>query len=207
MDDTLRDRIEDTLWVAHSLFERGKTSGSTANISFRYGDRIYISRTGSCFGKLSDRDFAVLVEKEGKATTISENRPSKELPIHWMIYKNDSAVNAVIHTHSFYSVLWSCLKHKDPDNIVPSYTPYLRMKAGKVKLIGYGEPGSKELFQAFFDKLEKSGTYLLQNHGLVVTGESMMEAFYKCEELEESIKIAWYLRNEPQDTVSPLPSK
>ncbi|WP_194611739.1 class II aldolase/adducin family protein [Clostridium vitabionis] len=207
MDEALKSRMEDALWVAHSLFDRGKTTGSTANISFRYNGCIFISRTGSCFGRLTEQDFAVLKEKEGKAVTVSENRPSKEFPLHWMIYRNDPEVNAVIHTHSFYSVLWSCLKHENPDDVVPAYTPYLRMKAGKVKLVGYGEPGSPELFQAFSTRLETGGTYLLQNHGSVVTGKTMMEAFAKCEELEESIKVAWYLRNEPQDAVHRLPLK
>ena len=201
MGETLQSLMEDTIWVAHSLFERGRTAGSTANISFRYNGRMYISRTGSCLGRLTDRDFAVLEEKDGHLVTVSDNRPSKEYPLHWMIYKNDPSVNAVIHTHSFYSVLWSCLKHVDPDDLIPPYTPYLRMKTGKVRLVRYEKPGSQELFQAFSERIEKGGTYLLQNHGPVVSGKNMMEAFYKCEELEESAKIAWYLRNEPNEAV------
>ena len=35
-----RRLAEQALWIAHSLFDRGKTSGTTANLSFRYGDLI-----------------------------------------------------------------------------------------------------------------------------------------------------------------------
>lgn len=28
MDEILKKKLEDAVWVAHSLFERGKTSGS-----------------------------------------------------------------------------------------------------------------------------------------------------------------------------------
>lgn len=52
MGETLQSLMEDTIWVAHSLFERGRTAGSTANISFRYNGQMYISRTGSCLGRL-----------------------------------------------------------------------------------------------------------------------------------------------------------
>ena len=34
MDEILKKKLEDAVWVAHSLFERGKTSGSSANMSF-----------------------------------------------------------------------------------------------------------------------------------------------------------------------------
>ena len=47
-----RRLAEQALWIAHSLFDRGKTSGTTANLSFRYGDLIYITCSGSCFGTL-----------------------------------------------------------------------------------------------------------------------------------------------------------
>lgn len=201
METSLQNIMNETIWVAHSLFDRGKTSGSTANISFRYKDMIYISRTGSCFGRLSGDDFAILQDRDGKPEIISENKPSKEFPLHWMIYQNDPAVNAVIHTHSFYSVLWSCLRHDEQTDLIPSYTPYLRMKVRKIKLVGYAEPGSEKLFHIFSDSVEKDCAYLMQNHGLIVGGKNMMDAFYKCEEIEESIKVAWYLRNEKENTI------
>ena len=40
MDMILNDNLCSAVWVAHSLFERGKTSGASANMSFRYGDTI-----------------------------------------------------------------------------------------------------------------------------------------------------------------------
>jgi len=55
----LEEKIKAVLWVSHSLFERGKATGSSANISFRHEQRIYISRSGSCFGTMEKEDFAV----------------------------------------------------------------------------------------------------------------------------------------------------
>ena len=31
---TLEEKKQQAVWIAHSLFERGKTSGTTANLSF-----------------------------------------------------------------------------------------------------------------------------------------------------------------------------
>lgn len=34
MDRELVQKLEDAVWIGRSLFERGKTSGSSANMSF-----------------------------------------------------------------------------------------------------------------------------------------------------------------------------
>ena len=69
------------------------------------------------------------------------------------------------------------------------------MKLGTVGLVPYEKPGSSELLAAFEERVNLSDGWLLANHGPVVPGKSMMEAFYAFEELEESAHIAWELRN------------
>lgn len=68
------------------------------------------------------------------------------------------------------------------------------MKLGTVGLVPYEKPGSKELFQVFSQHLNNSDGYLLKNHGSIVGGEDLMNAFFNLEELEESAHIAWELR-------------
>lgn len=196
MDD-LKQLIETTIWVASSLFTRGKTSGSTANISFRHGDEVYISASGTCFATLTADDFSV-VSIDG--SHISGPKPSKELPLHMAVYQARPKVGAVIHTHSFYSTLWSCLKHKDERDVMPTHTPYLKMKVGRIGLVPYAPPGSEELFAKFRKVIDDSDAWLLANHGPVVGGATMMDAFFGIEELEESARIAWHLRGEPDAT-------
>lgn len=201
-NSVLNKKLQETIWVAHSLFERGKTSGSSANISFREGNRIYISRSGSCFGTLTEEDFVGFdipaagtspeMNPENNPTPI---KPSKEWPLHLAMYEKSEKIQAVIHTHSLYSILWSTVPGLNPVNCVPDHTPYLRMKVGSVGLVPYEQPGTEELFAAFRESLPKSDGFLLKQHGPVIGGKSMMDAFYCLEELEESCHIAWELRN------------
>lgn len=181
-------KFDDAIWVAKSLFERGKTAGSSANLSFLHEDRIYITGSGTCFGKLSRDSFSVL-DISGKR--LNDVEPSKECPLHLSMYAKKSEATAVIHTHSYYAVLWSCLSHDNPDDIIPAYTPYLHMRLGTVGLVPYAPPGTQELFDAFRARLNHNNGYLLANHGPVVAGKDLFSAFYALEELEESAHIAW----------------
>nr|WP_312691958.1 class II aldolase/adducin family protein [Caproiciproducens sp.] len=180
------------VWVAHSLFNRNKVSGSSANLSFRCDGKIYITASGTCFGILKDSDFAVM-DLEGNPLT--DLRPSKEFPIHLSLYRKSADIGAVIHTHSTYSVLWSFYPAENECDCVPEYTPYLKMKVGSVGLIPYEKPGTKELFQVFEDRLQLSDAFLLKQHGPIVCGKNIMDAFFGLEELEESCRIAWEQRS------------
>ena len=190
-EDSFTLKMKEAIETAKSLFERGKTAGSSANISFKHRNRVYISRSGSSFGTLVPEDFA---EVSLTGEVLSKVKPSKELPLHLALYRNDSQTEAVIHTHSFYSTLWSCLEHMDTSDSIPSYTPYLKMKLGAIPLVPYAKPGSKELFELFEHTLGNQKGYLLRNHGAIVAGYNMFQAFECLEELEESAKIAWHLR-------------
>jgi len=189
-DPELETKLEQAVWTAHSLFQRGKTSGSSANMSFRHYDSIYISASGSCFGTMTKNDF-ITISEDG--TSFSNRKPSKEWPLHLALYKNSPKTGAVIHTHSTYSVLWSFVPSLNEQDSIPAHTPYLKMKLGTVGLIPYEQPGSEDLFSAFRERVSKSDGYLLKNHGPVVPGKTIMDAFYNLEELEESARIAWEL--------------
>lgn len=192
---TLEQKLQDAIWVGKVLFDRNKATGSSANLSFLHEDKVYITGSGTCFGNLEKEDFAVM-DREGKH--LNGIKASKELPLHLSLYNKDSSIQAVLHTHSYYSTVWSCLEHENEKDVIPNYTPYLRMKLGTVGMIPYAKPGSPELFQLFDERINDSDGYLLKNHGPVVGDKDIIAAFYVLEELEESARIALELRNEPK---------
>lgn len=186
----MQEKLEQAVWIAHSLFNRNKASGSSANMSFLHDGKIYITASGTCFGTLKTDEFSVM-SIDGEH--ISGPKASKEFPLHQMMYQKDEKIQAVVHTHSTFATLWSCLTHENVLDCVPDITPYLKMKVGTVGLVPYAKPGSKELFAFFADCLPKSDGFLLGRHGPIVGGKNLMDAFYGLEELEESCNIAWNL--------------
>lgn len=212
-DVVLYEKLELACRIAKSCFDRGMGSGMTGNLSFMHDGIIYITASGTCFGFLTPDDFAAVPyetdDAAGTAADVSKmtistgaaslKKPSKELPLHKIVYdrlrRDGHLEGAVIHTHSTYSVLWSCIPGLDPEDCVPDHTPYLRMKMGACGLVPYEKPGSEQLFDAFRQSCSDHYGWLLAHHGLVTGGKNLLEAFGRSEELEESCKIAWMLRN------------
>lgn len=190
---SLKEKTENAIWVAKELFERGRATGSSANLSFLHDGSIYITGSGTCFGRLTPESFSK-VSLDG--THLEGIKPSKELPLHRMYYEKSSDIQAVVHVHSFYATLYTFLEHPDVTDIVPDYTPYLKMKVGRIGLVPYAKPGSEELFTYFKKAAPLSDAFLLAQHGPVVGGKTVMDAFYGLEELEESCRIAWTLDRE-----------
>ncbi len=187
----LKEKLDKAIWVARSLFERSRTTGSSANLSFLHGKTMYITISGSCFGTLDAEQFAAM-DLDGNL--LGSKRPSKEWPLHLAVYQQKPRTGAVIHTHGAGAVLWSFVPPEDEEDCIPACTPYLRMKLGKVCMVPYQQPGSQALFDAFKVRVMSGDGYLLKRHGAVVPGKDIMDAFYSIEELEETARIAWELR-------------
>ena len=184
--------LQDARWVARSLFSRVKTSGSSANMSFLADGLMYITASGSCFGRLTEDDFAAI--DLSTESSVSSRKPSKEYPLHLSYYRTHPGVRAVVHTHGFYAILWSMLPHENPADIIPDHTPYLKMKLGTVGLVPQFAPGTPELFAAFERCAPHSDGFILKNHGAIVGSKSVLDAFYALEELEDAAHIAWTVR-------------
>ena len=66
------------------------------------------------------------------------------------------------------------------------------MKPGTVGPIPYAAPRSAKLFEAFGSRIERSNGWLLANHGPVVPGRTMLDAFYAPRSQSKPFKIkAW----------------
>lgn len=187
----MNNSVDNAIWVAKQLFSRNKVSGSTANLSLIIDNKMYITGTGSCFGLL-DKDKFSIYENGINITNI---KPSKEIELHRIMYSSNKTIKAVIHTHSTYSTYYSCISDESDEYFKnPSPTPYLDILVGKVGIIGYEKPGSDELFDLLRKESEKKYmAYLMKNHGIIVGGKNIMDAFFKLEEIEESCRIGYMI--------------
>ncbi|MGH0053095.1 MAG: 3-oxo-tetronate 4-phosphate decarboxylase [Sphaerochaetaceae bacterium] len=175
------------------LKKSGYVKGSAGNLSLLLENgQIIASPTNSDLGALTEETLSLLTSE---GILLEGQKPSKEVPFHLAIYQNCTA-KAVIHLHSTYLTALSCLSDLNPENVLKPFTPYAVMKAGTVPLIPYIKPGSLKIAEYTRCLCKKHKAMLLANHGIIVTGSSIKEALSIFEELEETAKLFWILRNE-----------
>ena len=195
-EDEIRNEI---VALGRSLFERGLTSGSTGNLSVRLDHGGYLmTQTDSSLGFL---DPGRLSRLDADGTWVDGDKPTKEAYLHLAMYRANPRTKAVAHLHSTYSVCLSCLRGVDAEDMIPPFTPYVRMKVGRVAKVPFYPPGDEALGPVIREKAQTHSGIIIANHGPVVAAESIRAAVFGVEEVEEGAKLAYLLRNEDADLI------
>lgn len=177
---------EEIAMHGESLHRRGLVPGSSGNISVRLEDGLLVTPTNSCLGRLDPSDISKL---DWDGNHISGKPPSKEAFLHLLMYRQRTEDAAVVHLHSTHATAISCMRHANPENVLPAITAYYIMRIGKLPLVPYFRPGDPALAEAVKGYADKHRAVLLSNHGPVVAGKELESAVYAMEELEETAKL------------------
>ncbi len=157
------------------------TSGGNLSILDENGD-LWITPAGVDKGTLRREDI-VCIRANGQVEGL--HRPSSEHPFHQAIYRCRPDLRAVVHAHPTALVTFSICRH------VPDTTlfPQAKHVCGTVGYAPYALPGSQQL-GANIAKVFAQGfqCVLLENHGVVVGGTDLSQAFKRFETLEFTAK-------------------
>ena len=188
--------------LGKSLFDRGYTHGASGNISVKLDDGAFlVTPTNVSLGAL---DPAALTLIDAAGRYISGSSPTKEVPLHLAMYSSRVAERAVVHLHSTHSVAISTLPNIDPADVLPPLTAYYLMRVGRTALLPYFRPGDPSVSGAIASLEGLYSSILLANHGPIVAAQSIDEAGWAIEELEQTAKLYLILRGQspslvPQD--------
>jgi len=108
--------------------------------------------------------------------------PSSETKMHLEVYKRRPDINAIAHCHPRNALLYA-ICHKDlPWKTHPEVVAFL----GEIPTIPYGRPSTVELAVKTAEYLP-AGYYagLMENHGTITLGDTIMTAFRRTEVLDE----------------------
>ncbi len=177
---------EQLVQLGAALYDRGLTPGRTGNLSVRTADKIMITPTNACLGRLNADRLAV-VSIDGDH--LEGDPPSKELVLHQALYRNHPDCAAVAHLHSTYAVAVSCLPDLDVDNALPPLTPYFVMRVGQLRVVDYRAPGSAELAELVTNGARDARSLLMRNHGSIVAARTIEEVVDAVEELEQTAHL------------------
>jgi L-fuculose-phosphate aldolase len=175
-----RDQIMQTM---DRIYRYRMTTTSGGNLSIRdESGNIWISPARVDKGNLTRNDI-VCVKPDGSVE--GPHRPSSEFPFHKAIYEARPDLQAIVHAHPVALVAFS-ICGKTPDTRLFHQDHSV---CGKTGFAPYALPGSEQLGSKIAESFTVGcDSVILENHGVVVGGESLSHAFQRFEAFEFAAK-------------------
>lgn len=170
--------------IGRLMYERGYVVSSDGNLSVRLDDgRIVATPTQVCKGRMSEAALAV-TDMDGRP--LNDRRPSSELKMHLLIYRERDDVRAVCHAHPPHGTAFAVAGLSIDQPILSEVI----LALGCVPLAPYGTPSTDELTEAMRPLIKHHNALLMANHGAVAYGQDLWQAFDRMETLEHTARIA-----------------
>ncbi|MDD3087246.1 MAG: class II aldolase/adducin family protein [Candidatus Omnitrophica bacterium] len=182
--------------VGSRLYQARLAVAKSGNISARLDDEnILITATGTSLGELRHKDIVRVNLNTGKV--YSSIKPSSELPLHSLVYKNFKA-NVVIHAHppltNGYFAVTSDLK---------ALTFETKFYLGTIPVIEQDTPTVVSP-QPVIAALKTNNLVVLKNHGAVALADKFCDAMSLIEALEEAVRTTAIARIFKSDILDDL---
>ncbi len=179
--EELKDQI---IQVCKRTYDRGYVASNDGNISAKIDEeRVLVTPTGFSKGFVT-RDMLVIVDLDGNSLE-EEKKASSEILMHLRVYKERPDVMSVNHSHPPYATGYAVAGRSLDKYVLPEVIIAL----GKIPLVKYGTPGTPELSEPLIPFLPYYDAFLLENHGALAVGNSVLNAYHKMETLEHFAKI------------------
>ncbi len=152
--------------------------------------------TGLVYLTPSGMDYSTIIEDDVVVCDIDGNikdgfrKPTIEKDLHLAVYRKRNEVNAIIHTHPIYSMVFAT-QGRD----IPIITDEAAQVLGDtIRCSKYALPGSRELMENCAEAVgEKANACLLNSHGAVCLGKDMKSAFKTAKILEMTAQILYMI--------------
>ncbi len=170
---------EELVATMDRIYRYHMTTTSGGNLSILDPDgSIWITPSRVDKGSLRPADV-VRVFPDGSREGL--HPPSSEFPFHREIYKKRPDIKAIVHAHPGALVAFSICRTL-PETRVQTHAFQV---CGKIAYAAYACPGSQELGDKIAGAFATGADcVMLENHGVVIGGRDLAEAFQRFETLE-----------------------
>ena len=168
----------------------GLTVETWGNISVRDSETglVYLTPSAMLYDTIVEDDVVVCT-LDGKIVE-GTRKPTIETEMHLSVYRNREEVNAVIHTHPLYSMVYAT-QGKDIPLIIDEAA---QIMGDVCRCTEHALPGSQELADNCVKALgKKANSCLIHSHGAVCVGENMDGAFKVAKVLEVTSQIYYMI--------------
>jgi L-fuculose-phosphate aldolase len=183
-ESTLNGYRKEVAYFMRRLYSKNLTTTSGGNISFRLeDDRLLITPSGTDKGRMKGDQIGVLTMKGENQT--SALKLSIESGMHIAIYNKRPDIRAIVHAHPPVSSGFTALRC----NINCALTAEARAILGTPKMAPYALMGTSLLADIVAENAMDTQVILMENHGIICLGHTLLEAFDRMEVLEAAAKM------------------
>jgi L-fuculose-phosphate aldolase len=179
----MQDIKKELIKYGKLLYAERFVIGAGGNISARSKRRIFIKASGVSLKSSCFRDYNAVDIATG-APECAKKPCSVEIPMHLACYRARPDIGAAIHTHPVYATVLGMLTKKLG---AVSYEFVCAFKSG-VPVLEYKESGSRALADAVARAIKKHNAVILKNHGVMVVGNNVKEAYERSLVLERACR-------------------
>jgi L-fuculose-phosphate aldolase len=182
--DYFKER-EEVAYFMRRLYQQKLTTTSGGNISFRLDeDNALITPSQLDKGRLSAVQIG-LVGLDGENKT-PELPLSMETGMHLAIYKCRPDIKAIVHAHPVVASSFAATDRDINCNLMGES----RFVLGKPIKAKYALMGTPQLAEVVAEACLKTNVVLLENHGILAVGKTLLQAFDRLEVLEAAAKTS-----------------
>ncbi|HSV55842.1 MAG TPA: class II aldolase/adducin family protein [Magnetospirillaceae bacterium] len=181
---SFRETREELAYYMRRLYLRGLTTCAGGNLSVRPDHRhVIITPSGPDKGRTKSGKM-VLLTMDGTNLTPYLS-PSIEASMHLSVYRARPDVRAVVHAHPPYAASFSAMR-ADIDTKLTAETYYV---LGTPARAGYAPMGSENLAELAAEAVKAADVVVLENHGILAVGSTLILAYERLEVLEAAAKM------------------
>ncbi|WP_429150849.1 class II aldolase/adducin family protein [Anaerotaenia torta] len=167
--------------IGKRIYNRGMVASNDGNISVKIGENEFLcTPTGVSKGFMTP-EYICKVDRDGRVIQANPGfKPSSEIKMHMRVYKERPDVVSVVHAHPMYATGFAIAGIPLTQPIMPEAVITL----GCVPIAEYGTPSTDEIPDAVSKYLPYYDAVLLENHGALTYGDSLLNAYHKMESVE-----------------------
>ncbi len=164
------------------LYRQQLTTASGGNISVRRGDKVFITPGGTDKAKIETEEIGILA-LDGTILKAGFT-PTCEAALHLAVYRERADVSAIVHAHPVTAGAFSASEAEISCSLLCEAKAVL----GKIGRVPFFPFGTAELAEAAAVCAKEHNVFLLDNHGAVTLGTSLLQAFDRLEVLENAAR-------------------
>lgn len=185
-----QNQREKLVRFAKNMYDRKVTNSAGGNISVKVDEDHFImtptlmSENFHCIL----RPDQILVLDKNENVLEGDGKVTREVNMHMACYEENPGINAIVHAHALESMTFATLGIDMP-NLTEA-----TQKLGEIKCLQYRKATTMELANLVRKQVKEdkqvTKAYLLNKHGVLVTGPTLESAYDMTERLEWNAKIA-----------------